>query len=195
VAVAEAVNAFLAGIREPVLAGFPNELVRTGDVWVARHAGQEAHLKRYIGLSDIALLVANPGREFSAADLLAGVSGEKLPALGADPVLDERARSAYRARLLALDEEIRTAEERDQRTAAERAENERSALVAEMRAASGIGGRRRSLAPRWNVRARRSRLASGTPSKKYVTSIPSSRDTSTPRSVRGYTVGTNRVLR
>lgn len=144
-AVAEAVNAFLGGSRQPAAADLPNELVRAGDVWVARHVGKEAHLKHCVGLSDIALLVANPRHEISAVDLLAGVSCEKLPDLGADPVLDDRAHRAYRARLSALEEEIRTAEEQGQADGADRAEKERSALVAEMRAAAGIGRRRRSL--------------------------------------------------
>ena len=68
-----------------------------------------------------------------------------LAALGADPVLDDRARAAYRTRLARLDEELAEADthydiERSARLAAER-----DALIDELTYAAGLGGRRRRM--------------------------------------------------
>jgi hypothetical protein len=100
------------------------------------------------GLRDLAVLLAAPGRDVAAADLVAGVADGARQAgagLGADPVLDERARTAYRGRLAELDDRLAEADadgdgERSARLAAER-----DALLAELARATGLGGRRRRL--------------------------------------------------
>src|SRR5262249_18713200 len=98
------------------------------------------------GLRDLAVLLAAPGREVAATELAAGpTAGSAVGALGADPVLDDRARAAYRARLAELDQELARADagqdiERSARLAAERA-----ALIAELAHATGLGGRPRKL--------------------------------------------------
>jgi len=64
-----------------------------------------------------------------------------VPAAGADPMLDDTARAAYRRRLTELDEAL------DRADAADRPplQDERDALIAELTHAAGLGGRRRRL--------------------------------------------------
>jgi hypothetical protein len=66
-------------------------------------------------------------------------------ALGADPVLDERARAAYRARLAELDGELAEADAQQDVARSARLAAERDALIAELARATGLGGRRRRL--------------------------------------------------
>lgn len=66
-------------------------------------------LKDAKGLRDIAVLLGAPGRTVSAGTLLGFDAGEEAAeeaALGADPVLDDRARAEYRARLRDLDDDL-----------------------------------------------------------------------------------------
>jgi hypothetical protein len=81
---------------------------RDGDVWTVGHAGSLVHLADAKGLRDIAVLLASPGRPVPALELLAG---RPVPDGGADPVLDDRARAAYRARLAELEAEVDDAED------------------------------------------------------------------------------------
>ncbi|MFC5645207.1 ATP-binding protein [Kitasatospora cinereorecta] len=115
---------------------------RDGETWTLAFAGRTAHLKDAKGLHDLALLLANPGREIPATRLL---SGEDTPAPGSDELADGPARAAYRARLDRLDTEITEAREGGHATALARAQDERDALIAELRHAYGLGGRRRRL--------------------------------------------------
>jgi hypothetical protein len=95
------------------------------------------------GLADIAALLGMPGRPVPAADLVAAgavAAGAQLR-MGADGVLDERARREYRARLAEVDEEIEEAERWADPERAARAREEREALLAELSAAAGLGGR------------------------------------------------------
>jgi hypothetical protein len=61
-----------------------------------------------------------------------------------DPILDQRARADIRKRLQQLDRAIAEAEESGD-AAAERRRDERDALLRELRVATGLGGRRRTL--------------------------------------------------
>jgi hypothetical protein len=109
-------------------------------MWRLTFDGREVHLPDAKGLGDIATLLAVPGRPVHVFTLL----GREAPATGADPVLDRRAVADYRRRLAELDAEIA---ESDGGSAerAERATAEREALIAELRAATGLGGRARRL--------------------------------------------------
>jgi hypothetical protein len=78
----------------------------------------------------------------------AAAGGAAVPAdlrLGADEVLDDRARHEIRSRLLDLEEEIEEADRWHDQERAARAATERDALVAELAAAAGLGGRTRRL--------------------------------------------------
>jgi hypothetical protein len=65
--------------------------------------------------------------------------------LAGDVVLDEEAKSAYRARLSTLDEQITVATGRGDDHRAARYDEERAALLTELRTATGLGGRTRRL--------------------------------------------------
>jgi RecA/RadA recombinase len=125
-----------------------NALRRDGDVWTVTFNGRTVSLRDVKGLRDLAVLLPAPGREVAATDLAAGVPGELAPAvaaLGADPVLDDRARAAYRARLAELDDELAEADARHDIERSSRLAAERDALIGELAHATGLGGRPRRL--------------------------------------------------
>ena len=111
-----------------------------GGAWELTYEGTQVHLPDAKGLRDLAALVAAPGTTVHVLDLVG--SAERL---GADPVLDDQARSSYRRRLVELDAEIEEAEDWQDPARAERATAERAALVRELAAAAGLGGRSRRL--------------------------------------------------
>jgi tetratricopeptide (TPR) repeat protein len=114
-------------------------LRRDGQDWLLTMGGRTVRLRHSKGLAQLAVLLANPGREISAVELAGGP-----PILAApDPILDERARRAYRQRLAELDQALEGAAARGDATAAGGLEAERAALVAELKRATGLAGRRR----------------------------------------------------
>ncbi len=127
------------------LAPAPDEwtLVRDGDEW-RLHAGPEtARLRDGRGVHHLRALLAAPGQEIPALDLVAGGAG--LRVAPADPVLDDAARAAYRSRLAVLDEQLEAADRAGDPDAAAAIETERTALLAELRRATGLGGRPRTV--------------------------------------------------
>jgi hypothetical protein len=110
-------------------------------VWTLGFADVAVHVPDAKGLHDLAALLAAPGTPVHVFTLL----GREAPAAGADPVLDEPARRAYRARLAELDCELDEARAWQDLGRAERVEADRAALVRELAAATGLGGRRRRL--------------------------------------------------
>ncbi len=125
-----------------------NEFRFTGATWALSMAGRTVHMPDTKGLRDLHVLLRMPGKDIPATRLLNPAGGAEVAAaasLGGDVVLDEAAKAAYRARLSTLDDEIARAEERgDDRRAAEYDE-ERALLLAELRTATGLGGRTRRL--------------------------------------------------
>ncbi|MEU5978236.1 AAA family ATPase [Streptomyces sp. NPDC047315] len=121
---------------------------REGAVWALVFEGRVAHMPDAKGLRDLHALLTHPGDDLSAVQLLSPEGGAEVIAargLGGDPVLDEEAKANYRRHLERLDEEIdRAAESGDGRRAAEYG-RERDALLDELRAAAGLGGRTRRL--------------------------------------------------
>ena len=125
-----------------------NVMRRDGNVWTVTFNGRTVPLRDAKGLRDLAVLLPSPGREVAATDLAAGVPGEVAPAiaaLGADPILDDRARTAYRARLTELDDELAEADAHHDIERSSRLAAERDALIGELARATGLGGRRRRL--------------------------------------------------
>ena len=110
---------------------------REGQVWLLEIGGVIAHLPHHKGLADLAVLLARPGEEVSALELIGGA-----PQLGSDPVLDQTAKAAYRARLAELDDEMRTTGDV---THLDALESERDAILDELASATGLGGRSRRL--------------------------------------------------
>jgi len=95
---------------------------REGEYWSIAFAGQAFRLKDVKGLHYLAHLLRNPGREYHVLDLAA--AGQQAPAGGprtspardddlraarpsdTGPILDEQAKTAYRARLRELEEDL-----------------------------------------------------------------------------------------
>ncbi|MCM6777605.1 AAA family ATPase [Nocardia sp. CDC159] len=121
---------------------------REGAVWTLRFADRTAHLPDAKGLRDLHLLLANPGYDIPSIELI-GVPGDPTAraaeSLGAEPMLDEQAKAAYRHRLATLDAEIDRATALGADERAVRLDRERAALLAELRRAAGLAGRTRTL--------------------------------------------------
>jgi hypothetical protein len=159
-----AANTAKNGDRRGAVAGLSgeqlNELRRDGDVWMVAYAGRTASVRDVKGIRDLAILLSAPGQEIAATDLVAGTyrgpaaarqaRAEDSPrgdtsVPGADPVLDERARAEYRARLAFLDEELAAADARQDAGRSALLATERDALIAELSRAVGLRGRPRRL--------------------------------------------------
>lgn len=116
-------------------------------------------LKQSKGLTDLSRLVDHSGTDIAAVDLYnadvepaqaggdpTGPTTTRLgPSGGADPVLDDAARRSYAARIAELDRLIARADLRGDTAASERAAVEREAVMHELLAATGLGGRSRRL--------------------------------------------------
>ncbi|NMN95612.1 hypothetical protein [Antrihabitans stalactiti] len=117
-----------------------------GDLWIVGYDGSSCVLRDSKGLRYLRELVGNAGKEISALDLTAVVEGHSGTALvdsDAGEVLDAAAKSAYRRRLADLDEEIAEASAWSDTERAARLELERDALLDQLAAAAGLGGRGR----------------------------------------------------
>ncbi|MFC3455483.1 AAA family ATPase [Amycolatopsis speibonae] len=120
------------------------EFRHTGEVWQLAYAGRTIHMPATKGLRDLHTLLGAPGTAVPATVLL---SGGMVPGLllGADEILDETAKSRYKARLAELDALIDQATERGDVLRAAEADRERDALLGQLRAAAGLSGRSRRL--------------------------------------------------
>jgi hypothetical protein len=138
---------------------------REGEYWTVCFERSVVRLKDSKGLRHLARLLANPGREFHAADLEAaeGQPGQAAPlrsrALGdpseldvrrdlgdAGELLDAQAKAAYKARLVELQAELDEAERFNDLDRAAKASAERDFLVGELARAVGLSGRDRRAA-------------------------------------------------
>ena len=133
---------------------------REGEYWSIAFAGQAFRLKDVKGLHYLAYLLRNPGREFHVLDLAAAghearAGGPRMsPARDDDlhqarlsdtgPILDEQAKTAYRARLRDLEEDLAEATSWADPVRAARARQEMQFLTDELAAAMGLGGRDRT---------------------------------------------------
>ncbi|MFF3446263.1 ATP-binding protein [Streptomyces sp. NPDC002667] len=123
---------------------------REGPLWHLVYAGREARLPDSKGLRDIAVLLGRPGIPVPATDLAAsggttgdiGTSAGDLHAPGdLGEVIDATARAAYRRRLRELEGESEAADASGDAVRSRRIAEERDALVRQLSAAYGIGGR------------------------------------------------------
>ncbi len=129
------------------------------DGWHLRWHDVSVRLRDVKGLHDIAWLLARPGRETPALDLLTATAPGRWEPLSGDDsamapegdlgeVVDAQARASYRQRLAELEQEIVDADEAFDRPRREHAEAERDFLVRELATAYGLHGRiRRPGAP------------------------------------------------
>jgi tetratricopeptide (TPR) repeat protein len=103
--------------------------------------GKQVQVPDSKGLVDIAVLIGARGADVHVLTLV----GHKLARMGADPVLDERAKMAFKSRLARLASEIDDADATGSLQRADRLRSERDALIRELAAAAGLGGRHRRL--------------------------------------------------
>ncbi len=141
------------------------EFRREGDYWTITYGGKTSRFKDAKGFHYIAHLLSHPGEDLRALDLVilvGGEPGDKAESgrtgelarsqtvtgdLGdAGEVLDAQAKSAYRARLAQLQEELEDARELGDQARVEKAEQEIEALGRELKRAVGLSGRDRRAA-------------------------------------------------
>jgi hypothetical protein len=134
-----------AGPR-PVPSGTPAVLRRDSDgIWTVGREGATQAVREMKGFEYLRQLLRQPGVEISALDLsdwAAGHPGSGVDQAPLGDLIDRQALAAYRSRLIQIDAEL------DERgpwsdPARERLEDEREALLAEVRAATGLGARPR----------------------------------------------------
>jgi hypothetical protein len=118
-----------------------NVFRRDRDLWTLVFDGTEVRLPDSKGLHDLHTLLANPRVDLPATSL----ATDATVSVDATPVLDARAKADYRRRLDDLDRQLDRAAIHGDAAAGERLENERHALLDELRRAAGLGGRDRSL--------------------------------------------------
>lgn len=124
----------------------PNNEFRFNDGrWVLRFAGLTIFLPDAKGLHDLAALIAASGAEVRVRELLDPDAASAVIGTGADPVLDGRAKSSYRARIAELTGAIDEADGLGHTARAGRLADERDALIRELAAATGLTGRDRRL--------------------------------------------------
>lgn len=128
---------------------------RRGWAWVVTHAGAQVTVPHRVGMQYLGVLLANPGHSIPAIDLVKGSGPARrtpessdpglVSPLSPQPLLDRTARQAYQERLAQLAHDIeRWAATRPDKAAT--AQAERDWLIAELAAATGLGGRQRAFA-------------------------------------------------
>lgn len=132
-----------SGLSATVPAAPAAALLPDGDVWTLRWRGEEVHLRDSKGLRYLREIVARPGREVHVLDLVAPDAGGLRADGDLGPLLDDRARAAYRHRIAELRDDIDEATARNDLGAAEKAEAELEQLIQHLSAAAGLGGRAR----------------------------------------------------
>jgi tetratricopeptide (TPR) repeat protein len=120
-----------------------NVFRREGDYWLLVFEGRTARVRDLKGMRYLAQLLAHPGREFHVLDLVAAETGQRVALGDAGPILDERAKAAYRRRLAEIEEDIERARALGDARREAQADAERDFLVRELAGAIGLGGRDR----------------------------------------------------
>lgn len=136
---------FLAQVEarsDPPAAPSGWSLRRDGDDWRLDAGAEHVRLRANRGLQHLAVLLANPRRDISAHYL--DVGEEQIPAQAGVPLLDEQALTEYRRRLEEITAEQAAADRAGDQDAAEVLAEEQEFILAEVRRATGLGGRRRT---------------------------------------------------
>jgi tetratricopeptide (TPR) repeat protein len=136
-----------------------NVFRREGDYWLVVFDGNTVRVRDLKGMHYLARLLADPGREYHALDLVTAETGADArvdsgratglsrSSLGdAGEVLDARAKRAYRRRLAEIDDDIDQARAAGDGERAAQADAERDFLMQELSRALGLGGRDRRAA-------------------------------------------------
>lgn len=123
----------------------PATLTRHGRMWRVGLGARAVTVPHSVGVAHLALLVANPGQEISALELVSGLDilADKAAVVSSQSMLDRVAITEYRNRLSVLEAEIAEFEADHDLERAATARVERDWLLGELTGATGIGGRTR----------------------------------------------------
>jgi len=113
------------------------------ELWQMSFEGTTVALTEVKGYLDLVRLLADPGRELHCMEIMGGADGSG----GDEPVLDPKARSAYRQRLQELRSEIDEAGEMNDLARHEALSAELDQITEHLAGAMGLGGRSRQLNP------------------------------------------------
>lgn len=135
-----------------------NRFTLEGDYWSIAYDGRVSRIKDSKGLRYLAQLLKNPQRELHVLDLVTAIEGtprsarlareDGLAAGGDDAgvVLDAKAKAEYKGRLEELNDELEEARAYNDLERAAKAQAEMDALVEQLAAGVGLGGRDRRAA-------------------------------------------------
>jgi len=145
---------------------------RRGRMWQIEFGRQVALVEHCLGMGYLAALTANPGYEIPSIELAAGEwPASSVPVEGrassGQAVLDPQAKRAYREKISTLKAEIDEHTENHDLVRAERAKAECDWLIAELAAATGLGGRVRN----FTGTEERARVAVGKAVRRAVSRI------------------------
>lgn len=113
-----------------------------GDFWTLSFEDRVVRVKDAKGTRYIARLLSKQGDEVHVLDV-AELDRRHIAPSGREELLDGSARASYKARIERLEDDIAQAEGSGDIVAAERARDERDAIVRELTRAYGLGGRPR----------------------------------------------------
>jgi hypothetical protein len=128
------------------------------DIWLVGPVGRTEAVRESKGLVYLRTLLRNPHIMIAALDLsdvAAGHAGSSINEAGRGELIDRRALAEYRRRLAELDAELDQAEDWSDRGQAAALAVERDAILEQLAAATGLGGRQR----RSGASAERARVA------------------------------------
>jgi tetratricopeptide (TPR) repeat protein len=123
-----------------------NVFRREGDYWLVVYEGRTVRVRDLKGMRYLAQLLGRPGRELHVLDLVAAETGQQTALGDAGEMLDERAKTAYRRRLVEIEDDIEHAQALGDTRREVQADAERDLLVRELARAVGLGGRDRRAA-------------------------------------------------
>lgn len=118
-------------------------LAREGDVWLITHGERSVRVRDSRGMHLLARLIERPGDEIHVLALASDDAGGALVETNAGDALDDKAKTAYRAKLRDLLEDIDEAERNADRGRLEKLNRERAFIEQELSRAVGLGGRHR----------------------------------------------------
>jgi len=134
---------------------------RSGDSWELRFEGKAVHVRNRKGMGYIAELLRSPGKLFACLELRGAFSensnrraqvdhenraGLRPAGFDSSEILDEPARKQYKDRLDTNEKERHEAELNNNPARYDQLTEEREAIIKQLKAATGRGGRRRTFA-------------------------------------------------
>ncbi len=131
------------GVREPET--IAPEFRRVGRRWYLAFDGRAAAVKHSIGLVHIHALLSVPRKRIAAVELAGGDGARKIAwgELSEEPI-DAKAKAAYKRRLAKIADQIEDAREFRKDEEVERLKEEQTAILAEVRTATALGGKIRT---------------------------------------------------